>query len=102
MFTCMLIRDTGPQCVEMKGWKARTGSAFGSGDRIDSSGVKRVAAQDPPDGQGESCENAMAGNGFIGIMGTGWIKPARRRQHGGQEILIQPNQDQQTVFNDYH
>lgn len=54
MFTCMLIRDTGPQCVEMKGWKARTGSAFGSGDRIDSSGVKRVAAQDPPDGQGES------------------------------------------------
>lgn len=83
MFTCMLIRDTGPQCVEVMDWKARTGGAFRSRDRIDASGVKGVAAQDPPGGQGESCEDAMARNGLIRIMGTGWIKPARGSQHGG-------------------
>ena len=83
MSTCMLIRDTGPQYVEVKGWKARTVGAFGSRDRIDSSGVKGVAAQDSPGGQGESSEDAMARNSLMRIMGTCWIKPARRLQYWG-------------------
>jgi hypothetical protein len=49
-----------------------------------------MAPQDSLDGKNESFENAMARDGLVSIMGTGWIKSAGRRQHGRQHILIQP------------
>ncbi len=51
-----------------------------------------MTAQDAPNGQPTSLENAPFLNGFHGIMRTGGLEPALARpQQGRQRDLVQPD-----------
>jgi hypothetical protein len=64
--------------------------------------MKGMTPQDSLGGKEKAFHDAMARDGLVSIMGTGWIKSARRRQNGRYYILIQSDEYQQNIFNDHH
>ena len=70
-------------------------------NRIEASGMKRRALQQPPDCQASSLERSMPPNRPHRVMRTSGMKPASatrakyNRQHGRKRQLIQPHQTQQ-------
>lgn len=73
-----------------------------SGDRIETSGMKRMTPHKPSEGEDAAFECAVTRYCFIGIVGTGWIETASVAQYGGKGILVEPNQYQKQLFNDGH
>lgn len=60
----------------------------GSRNGIKATGMKRVAASQPSDGEPASAKSAVAVDRLERILGTGGGKPAARREQRGHEDLV--------------
>lgn len=70
----------------------------GLGDGVVPMSAPRVAAQDPPDAQPASLEDAMLLDGLQGVLGAGGHKAAGCREKGGNGSLVDPDQKDKDSF----
>ena len=60
--------------------------------------VEGIAAQDAPQGQKPSLQGAIFFNGFVGVGGTGGLKPAHGWIGRGNVALVKANQSEEQFF----
>jgi hypothetical protein len=59
-------------------------------DRIETAGMPRPATANTPGRQPPAPQPAVAGEGFVGVLGTTGVKPARRSEHGTDGVSVDP------------
>src|SRR5579871_279386 len=62
--------------------------------------VKGMAAPNAPGGHPAAPEEAVFFNGLIAVMRAGGFKPAARRRHGRDKLLVNTNQAERKIFHD--
>jgi hypothetical protein len=60
--------------------------------------MKGMAFAEPDKGKPHSPDNSMPYNRFAGILGTGGVKPAGRREKRRQQLLVQPDYDERNAL----
>src|SRR5512137_3071175 len=71
-----------------------------SGHGIDPARVEGMAPQKPADPQDGAPEEAVSGDGLVGIGRTGRIVAAASAQQGRQGRLVHPDQEKRNGFHD--
>ena len=61
-----------------------------------------IAPQNAPHGQCQSLERAVLQQCLSGVFGARWREPARRRCEGGDDMLVEPNGQQQQPYEEFH
>lgn len=59
-------------------------------DRIKTAGVPRPATANAPGGQPPAPQPAVAREGFVGVLRTTGVEPARRSKHGTDGVSVEP------------
>jgi hypothetical protein len=66
--------------------------AAGSGHRVKTAGVERIAARDAPYAEPGAPQKSVFFYGLVGVFGAGWIEPAGGRQEGRDRFLVEAYQ----------